>query len=163
MHFLFDWGDTLMVDIPGSSGPMCTWPSIQVMPHAKETLCGLSEFANCHVATNAKDSDANQIWQALARADLESFIAKVFCYKTVGHTKPSPEFFGFISRALQVDMRELVMVGDDLEKDIIGAISCGLQAIWYNPRGSVGPCEILQIKDLIELIKIAEENDPGHP
>ena len=24
-HFLFDWGDTLMVDIPGQTDPMCDW------------------------------------------------------------------------------------------------------------------------------------------
>ena len=156
MHFLFDWGDTLMANIPGNSGPMCNWPTIQAMPNAKETLYRLSKFAKCHIATNAKDSESNQIWLALARADLESFITKIFCYKTVGYAKPSPEFFEHISRELQVNMRDLVMIGDNLEKDVMGAVRCGLQAIWYNPGENIGPSDIVQIKDLIELTEITE-------
>lgn len=158
MNFLFDWGDTLMADMPGNDGPMCDWPVVQGMPNAKETLFRLSRLAKCHVATNAKDSDSNQIWKALSRAGLESSITKIFCFKTVGHAKPSAEFFEYIAQDLQVDSRELVMVGDNLEKDIIGAIRFGLQAIWYNPNRCAGPPEIVQIQDLSELTEIAEQN-----
>jgi FMN phosphatase YigB (HAD superfamily) len=159
MHFLFDWGDTLMADIPGNTGPICNWPSIQLMPNAKETLCRLSQHSKCHIATNAKDSESNQIWLALARTGLVSFITDIFCFETVGHAKPSPDFFANISRKLQVKLRDLVLLGDDLEKDIIGAVNCGLQAIWYNPDGCIGPSDIVQIKDLIELTEIAEQNN----
>lgn len=160
MHYLFDWGDTLMADIPGNTGPMCNWPSIQLMPNAKEALCHLSLHSKCHIATNAKDSASHQIWRAFGRAGLASFITDVFCYETVGHAKPSSEFFATVSQKLQVNPRDLVMVGDDLEKDIIGAINCGLQAIWYNPNGCIGPSDIIQIKDLIELTEIAEQDLP---
>jgi FMN phosphatase YigB (HAD superfamily) len=158
MHYLFDWGDTLMADIPGNTGPMCNWPSIQVMPNAKETLRHLSQRVKCHIATNAEDSESSQIRLALARGGLEPFITDVFCYKTVGQAKPSPEFFAHVSRKLQVNLRDLVMVGDDLEKDIIGAMNCGLQAIWYNPNGCIGPSAIFQIGNLIELTEIVEQN-----
>jgi len=156
MHFLFDWGDTLMADIAGNAGPMCHWPAVKAMPNARATLDWLSRRAGCHIATNAKDSESSEIRRALARAGLDSAITHIFCFKTVGHEKPSREFFEFITRELQVDMRDLVMVGDDLNKDIAGALESGLQAIWYNPDGNSGPAEIVQIQDLGELITVAE-------
>ena len=55
-HFLFDWGDTLMVDYPDEEGPMFKWPKVAVVEGAFELLYILSRRAECHVATNAEDS-----------------------------------------------------------------------------------------------------------
>jgi hypothetical protein len=60
-HYIFDWGDTLMVDLPGQNGPMCDWPEIEVVAGATECLSALSKFAKCHVATNALNSNESQI------------------------------------------------------------------------------------------------------
>jgi FMN phosphatase YigB (HAD superfamily) len=157
MHFLFDWGDTLMADLEGHTGPMCDWAVVQAMPHAKETLVQLSKSVQCHLATNAKDSEAAQIRQALARVGLDSLITNIFCFRTVGHAKPSPEFFAYICQHLQVEPSELIMVGDDLRKDVMGALHNGLQAIWYNPKSFFYPADIHQINDLAELLPVAEQ------
>jgi ribonucleotide monophosphatase NagD (HAD superfamily) len=43
--------------------------------------------------------------------------------------KPSPEFFASVLRGLSVAAGEAVMVGDDVESDIGGALGAGLTAI----------------------------------
>jgi len=43
--------------------------------------------------------------------------------------KPSPAFFHTACASLNLDPAECAMVGDDLENDVLGAQSCGLQGI----------------------------------
>lgn len=49
---------------------------------------------------------------------------------------------------------ECVMVGDNLERDIKGAIENGLQAIWYNRKGKATDLNCRIIKNLNELKEI---------
>jgi len=53
------------------------------------------------LATNAAASKEDEIWQALARAGLDRLLDKVYCYRTIGHKKPSREFFNYILRDLR--------------------------------------------------------------
>jgi FMN phosphatase YigB (HAD superfamily) len=43
------------------------------------------------------------------------------------------------------------MIGDGLEKDVIGALDSGIQAIWYNPKNDPVPENIQAIENLLEL------------
>ncbi|MEK2144723.1 hypothetical protein WOC23_22300 [Vibrio parahaemolyticus] len=54
--YLFDWGDTLMIDFPDQTGKMCDWGNIQAVNGALQTLEALSKEHQIYVATNAADS-----------------------------------------------------------------------------------------------------------
>ncbi len=43
MIYLFDWGNTLMVDFPHAQGKMCDWEHVETVPQAKETLAQLTQ------------------------------------------------------------------------------------------------------------------------
>jgi phospholysine phosphohistidine inorganic pyrophosphate phosphatase len=43
--------------------------------------------------------------------------------------KPSPAFFRQAAASLEVPVERIVMVGDDMEADVVGAKECGLQAV----------------------------------
>ena len=158
-HYLFDWGDTLMVDQPGRPEPMCDWPEVQAVPNAVLALSQLTTFAKCHLATNAEASDQDQIRIALASVGLDNWIDRLFCFRSIGHRKPSAEFFGFVADSLSVAKSDMTMVGDGLEKDVLGAMQCGLNAIWYNPKRAAVPAGIVAIADLSELPSLAQR---GH-
>jgi HAD superfamily hydrolase (TIGR01509 family) len=138
MHYLFDWGDTLMVDFPGAKGPMCRWERVAAVDGARQTLAALHRKAGCYLATNARDSKAGDIVKALERAGLATYIDRVFCFENVGHRKPSPEFFATILAAINATPDQTVMVGDSLDTDVAGALAAGLHGIWYNPAGLDG-------------------------
>ena len=151
-HILFDWGGTLMVDIPEMIGPMCDWPEVSVVAGAEEGLRSLSTQVSCHLATNAADSNEAQIRQALKRAGLSDFIGQIFCTANLSSNKPAPAYFERIMATLDCPASDVVMVGDALDKDVYGALACGLQAVWFNPGHLEAPTDILTITSLNELV-----------
>jgi len=128
---LFDWGDTLMRDFPEFSGPMAEWPRVESMPHAAEALAAVRAAGwTTALATNADDSDEALIWRALERVGLASLLDAVYCSRALGHDKPAPEFFRAILSDLALDAEHVVMIGNSLPNDVLGANACGIRAIW---------------------------------
>lgn len=150
---LFDWGDTLMRVFPQYPGPMSTWPRVEAMPQAVEALASLQPAYTLCLATNAADSHEAEIRAALARVGLDAYLERVYCYRKIGHKKPSPEFFAYILEDLQLPAARAVMIGDDYEADILGALHCGLRAVWLHPHPYPQPSQpLLQvIPDLSQL------------
>ena len=52
-----------------------------------------------------------------------------------GVAKPDPLIFHQALQMAGVEAHEMVYVGDDPEKDIIGASNAGFRTIWFNPSG----------------------------
>ncbi len=140
-----------MRDLPGMSGPMCDWPDVAVIEGAEETLRHLSARALCCLATSARDSEPDQISRALRRGGLERFISRLFCYRGLGVDKSSPLFYRRIIEQLECRPSEIVMVGDNLEADVLAARSAGLRAVWFNPRNLSTDESVLQIRQLAQL------------
>lgn len=130
---LFDWGNTLMREFPEYEGPMADWPRVEAMPGVAPALERLSVRWSLAVATNAEASDETAIRRALSRVDLDRWFDYVFCYRTIGHKKPAPEFFQAVMRSTGLGAGELVMVGDSFANDVTGANRCGIYGVWYNP------------------------------
>ena len=147
-HYLFDWGDTLMVDLPNQTGPMCDWPQIQAVEGAKACLQRLSQHAQCHLATNAEDSTEAQIRLALKRAGLSEYIGHVFCRENLDVGKADPSYYQKITDKLNVNPEQVTMVGDSLERDVHQALKVGIKAFWFNPNGSHTAFGILAINKL---------------
>ncbi|MBY7957248.1 HAD family hydrolase [Vibrio fluvialis] len=153
--YLFDWGDTLMVDNPSQTGKMCDWPSVEATPQALEALRMLSLHAEIYIATNADDSSEEDIQRAFARVGLDEFIQGYFCKQTLGIAKGTPEFFERILDRLDAIADDVTMVGDTLDKDVFPALDAGMQAIWYNPSHQMAdkPYSGAMIHSLAELVE----------
>jgi FMN phosphatase YigB (HAD superfamily) len=123
-----------MKDLPGFSGPMVGWPRVEAIEGAFEVLEQLHKSWMVALATNAVNSNEEQIWAALRRISLDCFVDKIYCFRKIGHKKPSPEFFAYVLNDLGLDSSSVFMVGDDFESDIVGAVRCGLRAIWLNKQ-----------------------------
>ena len=121
-----------MRDFPEFSGPMAAWPHVEALPNVKQALRELRPQWTLALATNSIDSDEEEIWEALDRVGLRLLLDKVYCFQTIGHSKPAPDFFDYIVKDLGLDRRCLVMVGDGFEKDVLGANQSGIRGIWFN-------------------------------
>ena len=150
--YLFDWGNTLMVDFPGAKGKMRDWQKVETIPGASNSLSHLSKNAAIYVATNAADSTAFDIEKALERVNLSQYISGIFCKNNVGIAKESPEFYRLILTELGKSASSVAMVGDSLTKDIIPASKLGIKTYWLssNPE-STAPEETTRISRLSEL------------
>ncbi len=135
---LFDWGDTLMRVFPLFPGKMKDWPRVEALSGAAEMLEILHPDWILALATNAADSDEADIRLALRRVNLDRWIDRIYCARKVGARKPSPEFFTFILEDLQLPAEQVIMVGDDYEVDMEGALRSGLRGIWLNERNEKG-------------------------
>lgn len=65
-----------------------------------------------------------------------------------GHIKPSPYLFTRAIEAFDVDRPGIVFVGDSLKRDVAGAKSVGLSAIWID-TGVGGANESVWRPDLV--------------
>ena len=115
-------------------GPMYRWPRVQAVEGVAEVLPQLARERTLVLATNAGDSCELEISRALQRVGLEKFFHKIYCYKTLNQRKPSTEFFKSILADLQLPASAVVMVGDNLVADVLGANSAGIYAIWLNEK-----------------------------
>jgi len=131
---LFDWGDTLMRVFPNYRGKMKDWPKVEEIPGARKALHSLHGRIGIALATNAADSEEEDIRKALERADLGSFVKRIYAFRSVCARKSSPEFFAHVLQDLHVSPDHLVMVGDDFAEDVEPAMAAGLRAVWFNFR-----------------------------
>ena len=161
--YLFDWGNTLMKDYPFYRGPMKAWPKVAAVPGAQKALEHLSARAQCHLITNALDSEEDDIWEALGRVNLDNYINKIFCYKNIGFKKPSRKFYLKVISLLGVDPKKIAVVGDSFENDILGAVNNGIFGYWYNPFSSENKDDKMYstIHTLEELIPITDQSSLG--
>ena len=151
--FLFDWGNTIMKDFPNETGKMHTWHKVEAMPNAEKMLRELSQLTDCYLATNAKDSDKEDIIKALKRVNLHKYFKDVFCYREIGFSKPSKDYFDAIIEKLKVQKENIVMVGDNLESDIIGAQRSGIDTILFASENKYPDYNGLRVSDLVMIVE----------
>ena len=74
----------------------------------------------------------------------------------IGIPKPKPEIFRHALKVVNAKKSESIMIGDDLNLDIIGAKKAGMGQIYYNPQKithneevTFEIYELLQMKELM--------------
>jgi len=66
---------------------------------------------------------------------LDGLFAQVVESAVVGVRKPDPAIFRIGVEALQMEPRQVVVVGDSLRKDIVPAKQIGCQTVWIEGEG----------------------------
>lgn len=138
---------------PGAVGPMVHWPRVAAVPGVRRVLEALRPQAVLGLATNAADSDEAEIRAALRRVWLSSYFEKLYCYRELGVRKPSPEYFAAVLADLGLPPERVVMVGDEWQADIEGALAAGLWAVWYDP-GHAGKCRHERARVLHDMSRL---------
>ncbi len=129
--FIFDWGNTLMYDIPQYSGPMARWSHIEVVPGVEELLGFLSDDYICCVASNAESSCKKLLREALSRGGIEKYFDYFFTPAEIGCKKPELRYYQAIIDRLGISPSACVMIGDDYEKDIEPAKDVGMWTFYF--------------------------------
>lgn len=70
-----------------------------------------------------------------------------------GAEKPELPLFARCVEKAGCRAQECLFVGDSLEKDVRGALSAGLQALWYCPGGHEDREKTLQITNMLQLLE----------
>ena len=102
----------------------------------------------------ATDMTAYIQYKKLERLDVLSQIDFIVTSEEVGVEKPHPKFFERCMEKAECGLDEVVMIGDNWNKDIIGARSIGMKALWYHPNQAVEENSLYTLKSFSELEKI---------
>ncbi|HMQ60215.1 MAG TPA: YjjG family noncanonical pyrimidine nucleotidase [Flavilitoribacter sp.] len=94
----------------------------------------------------------------LVKSGLTSFFKVIVVSDEIGHAKPDAGFFDHAFHEMgRPDPGRVLMVGDNLNADILGSMSYGIDACWFNPDRLQPYLDIepdYQIHDLSEVLKL---------
>lgn len=97
---------------------------------AKELLEYLSEKYSLYTASN---SSKIQQESRLKMLGFDKYFDGLFTSEDIGFQKPSKEFFYECCKTLYpISPDNIIMIGDSLEADIVGAKNFGLKSIWFD-------------------------------
>jgi putative hydrolase of the HAD superfamily len=120
-----------------------------LFPDAIETLDYLYAKYEIHLITNGfEEIQAIKIKQS----GLEKYFKHIFISEKVGHQKPDKRIFIHAMEVSGASVSESLMIGDNMQTDIAGAKSVGMDQVFFNPnlkknRGKA-TYEIVELKEL---------------
>ena len=118
-----------------------------------EVLHYLEKKYQLHILTNGFQ-DVQKI--KLESCGLASFFQTVTTSECCGYKKPNPKMFEFAMKKAKTSTEKSLMIGDNIISDIGGAISIGMDSVFYNPEKkqhlSKGKYEIRELLELVDLL-----------
>ena len=118
--------------------------------NAIEVLEYLKEKYIMHIITNGFEEVQ---FKKLKNSNLLPFFDNIITSEKVGVKKPNPKIFQYAMDISGASSNESMMIGDNFEADILGAINVGMQAIFCEFNGEVAAQEVPTVYNLLELKK----------
>jgi len=110
----------------------------------------LSARYQLHIITNGFSQVQTR---KLQNANIAHYFATVTNSEMAGVKKPHPNIFNFALSLANATIQESIMIGDSIEADIQGALSVGMDAIFFNEQVIHHSHPVMQIQHLLELKK----------
>lgn len=102
----------------------------QLFPHTREILQYLSDKNYIlHLITNGFEKTQ---WNKLRYGKIDHYFTEVITSETSQSTKPDKAIFDYAINKAKAKLNESIMIGDNLEADIKGAMSAGMDTIYVN-------------------------------
>lgn len=93
----------------------------------------------------------------LTQAGLMEYFILLVASGTIGFEKPHPEIYLYASRTLQIPPSRFVHIGNDYEKDYIGALNAGMYALLLDRENQYSLPQCKKISNLKESIHFIDE------
>ncbi len=125
--------------------------AVKPEPGVRETLLALRERGlRLGLGTNMT---AEQQYAKLELLGILELLDFMVCSEEVSAEKPDPRLFACCAEKAGCRAEECLFVGDDAEKDALGALRAGLRPVWLRREGEEAalPSEIPRIRCITEL------------
>ena len=133
---------------------------LKLRPKVITTLASLRKKYKLAVVTDAPREKA---WQRLVLSGLDHLFDLVVTYEDTGEHKPSKKPFIKALHVLGVNGAEALYVGDNPERDIIGAKGAGIATCFakygcidYTPEREVADYSLAKFEDILKVIENLE-------
>ena len=101
-----------------------------LFPYTHEILQHLKEKEyKLHLITNGFEKTQ---WRKLDNSKLGQYFEEVITSETSNSVKPNKEIFEYALRITGAELKQSIMIGDNLDADIKGAINAGMDSIFVN-------------------------------
>ena len=87
----------------------------------------------------------------LDKSNISHYFDTVTSSEAVGVKKPNPKVFNHALSLANIKKENGIMIGDNYEADILGALNIGLDAICYNYHNVTLENDIKEVKHLLDL------------
>ena len=129
---------------------------IQVLPdynHLFEGVFDLLDYLQSkytlHIITNGFEEIQKL---KLERSGIVHYFDQLITSESVGVKKPNPRVFEYALKKAGATAAESVMIGDNIEADIIGALNCGIASIHFDEaKESSGQDTYKSVTSLLEI------------
>jgi putative hydrolase of the HAD superfamily len=144
-------------------------PLWQRYPDTISTLTALRN-TGYRLGCISNTNDDTHVQNMIDRAELRSWLSPIYTSAGVGLRKPHPEIFQMLLDDWGLLPGEVIMVGDTLNADVLGAHNVGMRGVWVdrgrtnpwsNNEGSKHIVPDATIKELAELPGLLD-GDWGH-
>lgn len=107
----------------------------EVFPHTFELLQYLSnKNYSIHLITNGFEKTQ---WSKLKHSGLEPYFTHVITSEKSNSLKPKKEIFDYALNLAKAGVSESLMIGDNLDADIAGAVNAGMDSVYVNHINAV--------------------------
>lgn len=127
---------TLSFDISDELIHKLSYDYIDVLPTNNYLFEGVFELLDylqskykLHIITNGFKEVQNL---KLEKSGINKYFEEVITSESVGVKKPNPKVFYYALNKTNAIPENSIMIGDNLEADIIGALNCGIKSIHFN-------------------------------
>jgi putative hydrolase of the HAD superfamily len=128
----------------------CANGEVEVFDDVPETLAALREaHVACAILTNGPGDGQRR---KIAHCGLDRWIPRLFCSSEIGAAKPDRRAFDAVLSACAVTPSRAIMVGDNLDEDILGAQAAGMQGILVDRSMRYREYTGAKVRSLAEVI-----------
>ncbi len=122
-----------------------------LFPNAIEVLQKLKENYSLHIITNGFKEVQ---YLKIRNSGLAPFFDQIHISEEIGYKKPEPEIFHYAAKMARASTDQCIMIGDNLDTDIAGAVNAGIDHIYFNPTGEIEKTAVVmhEVKSLVELL-----------
>lgn len=123
-----------------------------LLPHAVELLNHVQGRYELAIVTNGF---AEAQHTKLKSSDIAHFFSHVVISEEVGYHKPDPRIFLHTAEVLNAHIENCLMIGDNAETDMAGAIAAGMDCVYLNSTNVIHDLPVtFETNSLHKLIEI---------
>ncbi len=115
---------------------------------AIEVLNYLLPKYQMHIITNGFEEIQTK---KMRTSGILHFFDKIITSESVGVKKPNPKIFNHALALAETSAKNSIMIGDNLEADIVGAQQIGMQTIFFNSHKNTNNHNTITVNKLIEI------------
>lgn len=103
-----------------------------LMDGAKDILDYLQDKYQLHIISNGYDDVQAR---KMKSSEIFHYFDVIATNEKANARKPHPDIFNYALQSAGATLEESLMVGDNFEADILGALAAGMDCVFYNPEG----------------------------